>query len=98
MALYEKKLRSLAELNDELKTLDADGGVRIRGIFEGKPCFVFVTRYRGRFGVSIFSTKKGTTGLDVPDQSLSFRHFSEGFELVAFVRSVALQPLEAYSY
>lgn len=98
MALYEKRLSSLSELSDELKTLDADGGIRIRGTFEGRPCFVFVTKYKDEFGVSVYSIRKGGTGLEVPERPLEFRHFSKSFEVIEFVKGVALEPLEVCSY
>ncbi len=96
--VYEKRLGNLSELAEELRTLDFDAGVRVRGDHEGRPCFMFVTKAGENFMTALYTTKKGESGQEVPDKRVVLREYKEVDPLLEFLKAGALTPLEAYSY
>lgn len=96
--VYEKRLNTLSELAEELRTLDFDGGVRVQGRYGGEPCFIFITRPSGSFTVALYSGKRGASGTEVPDRRLMLKEYAEVGPLMKFLDGKALDPLEAYSY
>jgi hypothetical protein len=96
--VYEKRLNTLSELADELRNLDFDGGVRVQGSYGGERCLIFITKSGDRFVMALYSGKRGTSGLEVPDRRLMLREYEEIGPLMRFLEGEALDPLEAYSY
>ena len=96
--VYEKRLDTLPELAEELRTLDFDAGVRVRGDREGKPCFMFVTKAGENFMMALYTMKKGESGKEVPDKRVVLNEYNKIGPLLEFLKTEALAPLEAYSY
>jgi hypothetical protein len=96
--VYEKRLDTLAELAEELRTLDFDAGIRMQGRYGGEPCFIFVTKDGGDFVVALYSGKRGESGIEVPDRRLMLKEYKEVGPLMKFLEGEAMDPLEAYSY
>jgi hypothetical protein len=96
--VYEKRLNSLPELAEELRTLDFDAGIRVQGKYGGEPCFIFITKSGSKFVMALYSGKRGTSGSDVPDRRLMLKEYEEITPIMKFLEGEALDPLEAYSY
>ncbi len=96
--IYEKRLNTLPELAEELRTLDFDGGIRVQGRYGGEPCFIFITRFGASFAMALYSGKRGTSDSEVPDRRLMLKQYEEIGPLMKFLEGEALDPLEAYSY
>lgn len=96
--VYEKRLNTLPELAEELRTLDFDGGIRVQGRYGGEPCFIFITKSGDRFVMALYSGKRGTSGSNVPDRRLMLKEYEGIGPLMKFLEGEALDPLEAYSY
>ena len=95
---YEKRLDSLTELADELRTLDFDGGIRVQGRYGGAPCFIFITKAGASFAKALYSERRGASGNEVPDTLLMLKEYKEVEPLLKFLEGEALEPLDAYSY
>jgi hypothetical protein len=96
--IYEKRLNTLRELAEELRTLDFDGGIRVQGRHGGEPCFIFVTKSGVSFVMAMYSGKRGTSGSEVPDRRLMLKEYGEIGPLMKFLEGQVLDPLEGYSY
>jgi len=95
--VYERRVKSMSELLDELQDLDADEGVRILAESEGRKKLVFVTRHSGRYSLGI-SDAEARNGKLVPGKKMSFREFSDQRTLREFLSGVVAKPLTAYVY
>jgi hypothetical protein len=96
--VYEKRLNTLPELTEEIRTLDFDGGIRVQGKYGGEPCFIFITKSGARYVMALYSGKRGNSGSHVPDRRLMLKEYEEIEPLMRFLEGEALDPLEAYSY
>ncbi len=93
---YEKRLGSLTELMTEATTLDADAGLRILGNYEGTTCYVFVTRFGGRFTAMIYqrdSARRAKAG-----RKLAVLELDGVKELESLVRRVTSGKVTAFTY
>jgi hypothetical protein len=95
--VYERRVKSMSELFEELVDLDADEGVRILAEDEGRKKLVFVTRHSGRYSLGI-SDAHGGNGIWVPGRKMSFREFSDQRTLREFLAGLVKKPLTAYVY
>ena len=95
--VYERRVKSMSELFEELRHLEADDGVRILAEGEGRKKLVFVTRHSGRYslGITDADAKNGTW---VPGKKISFREFSDQRMLREFLAGLVTKPLNAYVY
>ncbi len=80
----------------ELRLLDGDAGVRIEGVYEGKKCFAFVTRFGGTYPVMVFSAKGGRN--NAPGRKLATAEFKDTADVMEFLRPVAVPKVDAYAY
>ena len=96
--VYEKRLSTLQQLADELRTLDFDSGIRVQGRHGGEPCFIFVTKAGDSFTLALYSAKRGGTGVEIPEKRLMLKVYKEIGPLVKFLEGEALDPLQAFSY
>ena len=95
--VYERRVKSMSELFEELRDLEADEGVRILAEGEGKKKLVFVTRHSGRYSLGI-SDAEARNGKWVPGKKMSFREFSDQRMLREFLAGLVTKPLTAYVY
>ena len=95
--VYERRVRSMSELFEELRDLDADEGVRVLAEGEGRKRLVFVTRHTGRYSIGI-SDAEARNGTWVPGKKMSFREFSDQRTLREFLAGLVSKPLIAYIY
>ena len=95
--VYERRVKSMSELFEELRDLEADEGVRILAEDEGRKKLVFVTRHSGRYSLGI-SDAEARNGKLVPGKKMSFREFSDQRTLREFLSGVIAKPLTAYVY
>ena len=95
--VYERRVKSISELFEELRDLGADEGVRILAEGEGRKKLVFVTRHSGTYSLGI-SDAEARNGRLVPGKKMSFREFSDESMLREFLAGVVSKPLTAYVY
>ena len=95
--VYERRVRSMSELFEELRDLEADEGVRILADGEGRKKLVFVTRHSGRYSLGI-TDADAKNGRLVPGKKMSFREFSDKRKLREFLAGLVTKPLTAYVY
>ena len=95
--VYERRVKSMSELFEELRDLEADEGVRILGEGEGRKKLLFVTRHSGRYSLGI-SDAEARNGKWVPGKKMSFREFSDQRTLREFLSGDIAKPLTAYVY
>jgi len=93
---YEKRVRSLAGLKKEVRTLDADAGVRIVGSYLKSPCFAFVTRFAGRYTVMVYERRGGR--YPAVGENLISREFESLGELYGFLSEITTTKVDAYVY
>ena len=95
--VYERRVKSMSELFEELGDLEADEGVRILADGEGRKKLVFVTKHSGRYSLGI-SDAEARNGKWVPGKKMSFREFSDQRMLREFLAGLVTKPLNAYVY
>ena len=95
--VYERRVKSMSELFEELRDLEADEGVRILAEDEGRKKLVFVTRHSGSYSLGI-SDAEARNGIWVPRKKMSFREFSDQKTLREFLAGLVAKPLTAYVY
>ncbi len=95
--VYERRVKSMKELLEELRDLDADEGVRILTESEGRKRFVFVTRHSGKYSLGV-SDAEARNGRWVPAKKMSFKEFSDQRMLREFLSGLVTKPLKAYVY
>lgn len=93
---YEKRVRSLQALMEELRRLDSDAGVRLAGSYGERPCFAFVTRFAEKYTVMVCERR----GVRAPTAGalLVAKEFDALGELEAFLSPIARKRLDAYVY
>ena len=95
--VYERRVKSMSELFEEIRDLDADEGVRVLAEGEGRKKLVFVTRHSGGYSLGI-SDAEARNGTWVPGKKMSFREFSDQRMLREFLARLVTKPLTAYVY
>ncbi len=95
--VYERRVKSMSELFEELRDLEADEGVRILAEGEGRKKLVFVTKHSGRYSLEI-TDADAKNGMWVPGKKMSFREFSDQRMLREFLAGLVAKPLTAYVY
>ena len=95
--LYEKKIDSFSVLERELQQLDSDAGVRLVGTYRNRPCFLFVTRFVGRYTAMLY-VKGGSVRAPRVGRRIMAREFESLEELVKFLTGIAHGKIEAYLY
>ena len=93
---YERRIGSFEGVIGEAATMDADGGIRLSGKYEGESCYAFVTRFGSRFTVMIYEKKRGKLGR--PGRRLMSEEVGGVDELKAILRKVAPRKVLAYAY
>ena len=93
---YEKRISSYAALKKEVLTLDSDAGIRIVGSYLKRPCFVFVTRFAGKYTVMVCE-RKGSRAPTV-GREVIFKEFGSLKELEEFLHGVARHKVNAFVY
>jgi hypothetical protein len=93
---YEKKVRSFAGLKREVRRLDSDAGIRVAGSYRRRRCFVFVTRFVGRYTVMVYER----TGREAPavGKRVLSREFASPEELEEFLQGITEKGVDAYVY
>lgn len=93
---YERRLGSLAAVVSEAETMDADAGIRVSGKYAGRNCYVFVTRFGGRYTVMVYERRVGRRkGLSTMMASVDL----EGTrQLKSFLGKVVYGKVEAFAY
>jgi hypothetical protein len=95
--LYEKRIASLPRCLRELRTMDLDSGLRIRGRYNGRNALLFVTKSGAGYAVAIYGIKrKGKATL--PEKQLLIEEFKSDGEVGKLITQTATRPLNAYSY
>jgi hypothetical protein len=94
--IYEKRVSNLRGLTRELQTLDGDAGVRVEGVFEGKRCFGFVTRFEDTFTIVV--CRAVGKSLSIPGERLAARDFRSVGETVSFIRELSGSRPKAFVY
>ena len=93
---YEKRIGSIRELMDEASSLDADAGLRILGSYRGARCYVFVTRFGGRFTAMVYRREPG------PRENVGSRvavlETAKAEELEELFRTVTSGKVTAFTY
>ena len=95
--IYEKKLSSFSELSRELSILDLDAGIRTTGKYNGKKCYLFVTRSANGFTSLLYSMKL-LKKESLPDKRLLAREFEDQGSLETFLAQIVNKPVKAVSY
>ena len=54
--LYERRLDSFSALTEEAKNMDADAGLRVLGRYNGRGCYVFVTRFGQTYTAMVYES------------------------------------------
>ena len=92
--IYEKRLGSLQAVEEELKRLDGDAGMRVSGSFGGARCFAFVTRFEGVYTVLVYSARGSA-----PGKRLQSKEFRETALLMKFLEALSTKGrLDAHVY
>jgi len=77
--------------------MDLDSGLRIRGRYNGRNAFLFVTKSAEGYAVAIYGLKrKGKATL--PEKQLLIKEFNSDGEVGKLIAQTATKPLSAYSY
>ena len=93
---YERRVRTFAGLQRELRRLDSDAGIRVEGRYLRRSCLVFVTRFVGRYTVMVYESK-GSKRPTVGKRVLS-RDYESPEELEVLLRNITRERVEAYLY
>ncbi|HXW36948.1 MAG TPA: hypothetical protein VEJ36_03475 [Nitrososphaerales archaeon] len=93
---FEKRLKTIRELLREVETLDADAGIRILGSFDGKNCFVFVSRTPRGYAAMVYARKKSSPGH--PGRRVASVEFDGERETEGFIKQIAGEPVRAFVY
>jgi hypothetical protein len=92
--IYEKRLATLPAVERELGRLDGDAGLRLAGIYAGRACIAFVTRFEDTYTVLVHAMSKG----GAPGRRLAALEFGSLPELMALMRELAGERVDAHVY
>ena len=93
--LYERRLDSFSALIEEAKSMDEDAGLRISGRYDGRSCYIFVTRFGRAYTAMVYArpSKGKTVG-----RRLAVMEHLEANELQPLLRKLVPGRVVAYSY
>ncbi|MEM0117760.1 MAG: hypothetical protein QXV32_04880 [Conexivisphaerales archaeon] len=95
--VFEEEINSLDELFNEINILDPDAGLRIETQYRGQDSYIFLTRSGAGYAIAVYSTRqKGK--LKVPDQRLTFKHFSTSDEVKDFLKNLLDSAFRCFKY
>ena len=94
--IYEKRVGTTSELRRQLTSLDGDAGVRVVGRYGGADCFAFVTRFRDRFTLMVYSAEGRTR--PTPGKLLESKELRSVSEVLEALEPISGRALEAYAY
>jgi hypothetical protein len=95
--IYEKRIVSFPKLMSEIRRLDSDAGIRMICNYEGRRCFLFLTKSIGGYVVMVHAIV-GDPKRPAPGDRLLAQEFSGAAEVEQFLRSVARDRLDAFAY
>ncbi len=95
--LYEKRVASVPMCLKELRTMDLDSGLRIRGRYNRRNALLFVTKSAVGYAVAIYSVKRQGKAT-LPKKQLLIKEFNSDAEVGKLITQTATKPLSAYSY
>ena len=81
----------------EVNLLDLDSGMRIYGKYEGKRCYIFVTRSLHGHTLMIYGTKSRGNEPE-PSTRMYVKEFEHPEELEKFLHTVVTRPVKAFVY
>ncbi len=93
---YEKTVDSFTKLMREVALLDSDAGVRIVGLSDGVPCFVFLSRTPNGYAAMVYEIKVGKE--KSPGRRLESREFGTRTELRRFLERFTGDKVQAFVY
>ena len=93
---YERRIGSLTAVAKEARTMDADAGIRISVVYEGRRCYAFVTRFGPRYTVMVYEKK--ARRIDGLGKRLVAQEAGGPEELMKFLRKVVSGKVEAFAY
>ena len=93
---FERRIGSLTAVAKEARTMDADAGIRISVVYEGRRCYAFLTRFGPRYTVMVYEKKAGRNG--GLGKRLVSQELGRPEELVKFLRKVVPAKVEAFAY
>jgi hypothetical protein len=93
---YERRIGSLAAVVKEAETMDADAGIRMPGVYAGRRCYAFVSRFGSRYTVMVYEKKGGRK--DGLGRRLASQELDGPEALRTFLRNVVSGKVEAFAY
>lgn len=93
---YEKKVDSFRGLMKEIRQLDSDAGIRLLAVYEGKKCFVFVSKSVKGYAIMVYSTSR--TDNPTPSRRLRSEEFARPSEVSNFLKGVIHGRVQAFAY
>ncbi len=93
---YERRIGSLGALTEEAAVMDEDSGIRVVGKYEGRKCYVFVSRSGSRYAVMIYEIKAGKGR--APGKRLATEEVEGVKGLRRLLKGVVAGRVEAYAY
>jgi hypothetical protein len=95
--VYEEEILSLDELFRELSILDMDAGLRIETQYNGKDCYIFITRNNAGYALAIYNTvQKGN--LKIPNERLAFKKFLNSQQLTDYLKQILDSSFRCFRY
>jgi hypothetical protein len=94
--LYERRIGSLAAVVKEAETMDADAGIRMSGLYAGRRCYAFVSRFGPRYTVMVYEKRGGRR--DGLGKRLESQELDGPEALMAFLRKIISGKVEAFAY
>jgi len=95
--LYEKKIASIPMCLKALRSMDLDSGLRIRGRYNKRNAYLFVTKSPSGYAVAIYSVKRQGKAT-LPEKQLLIEELNSDDEVGRLIAQTATKPLSAYSY
>jgi hypothetical protein len=93
---YERKVDSFQRLMKEVSQLDSDAGIRLFATFEGKKCFVFVSKSINGYAIMVYSVSR--TAKPAPSRRLWSGELEGPGEVGSFLKSVIRGQVQAFVY
>jgi hypothetical protein len=95
--IYEKRIVSFSKLMSEIRRLDSDAGIRMVCNYDGRRCFLFLTKSIGGYVVMVHAIV-GTSRRPAPGDRLLVQEFPGAPEVEQFLRNVSRDRVEAFAY
>lgn len=94
---YEKRIGSFPQLMREIRRLDSDAGIRAICSYDGRRCYLFLTKSIDGYVVMIHAVA-GTSSRPTPGDRLLVKEFPRSSEVEKFLQTVIRGRLEAFAY